>query len=250
MKMRYYIPMAVFALLHSSASLVAQQSPVEPQTTFTVLLIDRPATEAESAGAEGSVKSLDPTVYYRAPTVRGGGDVSFLPLVLPVNRPANPVALPKGQPLELFSKPSADARITSISPPAGSAVTILLRASRDKAFGNAKTTVLNTEETAFPFGTMRIINTSDRPVSVKTIDSSIVIEPGETRNISPARARRDNVPFSVAVQDGIWKEIDSSSIKLPADQRATLLITSAADDRQRTHYDVVALTDVRREPTP
>ena len=75
MKVRYYIPMAVLALLHPSASLSAQPSPVEPQTTFTVLLIDRPATEAESAGAEGSVKSLDPTVYYRAPVVRGGGDV-------------------------------------------------------------------------------------------------------------------------------------------------------------------------------
>ncbi|PTX96053.1 hypothetical protein DB345_09630 [Spartobacteria bacterium LR76] len=250
MKVRYYIPVFALALLHPMAVLLAQQSPVEPQTIFTVLLIDRPTTEAESAGAEGTVKSLDPTVYYRAPTVRGGGDVSFLPLVLPVNRPANPVALPKGQPLELFSKPSADARITSISPSAGSAVTILLRASRDKGFVNAKTTVLNTEETAFPFGTMRVINASDRPVSLKNIDSSVVIEPGETRNISPARARRDNVPFSVAVQDGIWKEIDSSSIKLPADQRATLLITSAADARQRTHYDVVALIDVRRDPVP
>lgn len=49
MKVRYYIPMAVLALLHPSASLSAQPSPVEPQTTFTVLLIDRPATEAESA---------------------------------------------------------------------------------------------------------------------------------------------------------------------------------------------------------
>jgi len=97
---------------------------------------------------------------------------------------------------------------------------------------------------------MRIINTSDRPVSLKTIDSSIVIDPGETRSISPARARRDNVPFSVAVQDGVWKEIDSSSIKLPADQRATLLVTAAGDARQRARYDVIALIDVRREPTP
>ncbi len=250
MKMRYYIPMAVLALLHPSASLSAQPSPVEPQTIFTVLLIDRPATDAESAGAEGSAKSLDPTVYYRAPVVRGSGDVSFLPLVLPVNRPANPVALPKGQPLELFSKPSADARITSISSPTGSAATVLLRASRDKGFVNAKTSVLDADEMAFPFGSMRVINAIDRPASLKTIDSSVVIAPGETRNLSPARARRDSVPFSVAVQDGVWREIDSSAIKLPADQRATLLITAAEDARQRTQYDVIALIDVRREPAP
>ncbi len=233
-----------FIALAAAASLSAQTTPDKAPATYRVLYIDRPPTAAEVAAAEASGTSLEPTVYYLAPSDEKKKP-EFSPLFLPFSRLATPITLPADTPLTLFSKPDPASKFAEIPAGQKSEVVAVLRASRDQAFRNAKVQVLDASSTGFPFGQMRVINVTDHKIALKTLDPAKHVEPGGVITFQPTRGRRDTVPVLAGVEDrGVWKEIHSGATKVRPTNRTLLLVTGQSLPDGASSYSVEYLAEI------
>lgn len=241
---------AILFFLISTSLLLAQSAADKPTVGYRLLYVDRPPTAAEVAAAEASDKPLEPTIYYLAANAEGKKP-EFVPLFLPFSRLTSPVSLPAGSPLSLYSAASPGSKIAEISPGSNTQVIAVLKASRDQSFRDAKVEVLDASEKGFPFGQMRILNTSDRRVAIKTLDPVKQIEPGGAITFRPTPGRRDTVPVLAGVEEqGEWREFHSGATKVRANNRILLLVTGQTAPDGTHAYAVEYLAETAPTASP
>ncbi len=236
-------------LLLVAASLNAQPVSEDPLVSLRILYVDRPPTPAEVAAAESSGKPLEPTIYFLAPSIPGKSP-EFSPLLLPFSRLSDPVTLPAGSPLSLFAKPELSSKFAQVDAGKRSEVLAVLKASRAQDFRDAKLRILDTSGPGFPPGHLRVINLSDMPISVKTLDPLKQIPPGETLTFQPTPGRRNTVPLVVSVNNqGVWREFHAGAAKLSETTRVTVLVTGQASWERGSPYSVEYLSETS-SPVP
>lgn len=225
------------------------QAPVEKKPIFYRLLyVDRPPTGSEIATAEASDTPIEPMIYYFAPQIDRKAKQEFLPLLLPIMRLTNPISLPPGETLKLYSKPDPAAKFAEVALNGESTVVAMLRASRDKAFQDARIEVLDSSSTGFPYGQMRIVNTTNQQIAVKAGDTTKRLEAGGVVTCKPNPGRRDTVPILVLVEEGgIWREIHSGATKVRPSNRVMILVANTSTASGKHVFSVEYLVEAKPE---
>lgn len=218
------MPSIIFCLILAVASAAKAG---KPDSTVRILYIDRPPTAQEIKASETSGQPLEPTIFCLVP----GGEnkkPEFLPIPLPFARLSQPIKVSPGEKLILCSKPELSAQFAEIPVGVVESSVAVLHASRDKGFSGARVGLLDSSDAGFPWGHLRVINTTSLPVAVRTLEDPKQVPPGGSVSFEPKRARRNTVPVLVGVrEESGWKEIHSGATRLKDESRTTILVSGA-----------------------
>lgn len=248
MKFEFMKPLVVLFLI--SSGLFAQAPLEKKPNLFRLIYVDRPPTGSEIAAAEASDTSIEPVIYYFAPQIDRKAKQEFLPLALPIMRITNPISLPPGETLRLYSKPDPTTKFAEVVLNGESTVVALLRASRDKAFQDARVEVLDASSAVFPYGQMRIVNTTDQQIAVRAGNSIKRVDSGGVVTCKPTPVRRDTVPVLIQVEEGgIWHEIHSGATKVRSSNRVMILVANTTTASGKSLFSVEYLVETKPETT-